>query len=140
MGTARRRLIGACGLLVLLGTFLWWLTSPSPGVNRVGFQLLREGMTETEVVLHLRVPPGDYVTGPRRIRVRQGLTDSRIVEMPIHEFQNIERSPLVKTWYGDDGVIMLQFTPDGRVSGKAFYEIAKDEVPFITRVRRWLNL
>jgi hypothetical protein len=140
---SRRRLILASIVgLLLFGYFLLWLTSPGPGMNRRGFDLIQPGMSEAEVIAILGAEPGDYITGKVEVEWRLSLSEFSL-RMPIADFRanasNEEASGVtgLTEWYSDEGIIRIRFDADGLVQDKAFRRVFPETEPFLVKLRRW---
>ncbi len=84
---------------------------------------IKEGMSRAEVEAILGGPPGDFATKRMHYAVVY-----------------IDGTPLDKRWYGNEGVIEVQFDYGGKV-GRALFEPGRELPPrFLPeRVRAWLR-
>ncbi len=104
----RRRLLLAVGVR-LSASCLY----PSPSFPKEKAALLRDGMTEAEVVAVLGCPAGDYTGGAgRSIRSDDpsGLWLNRGTG-----FLDVTDNSVYKGWISDGGAVGVVFDPDGRV-------------------------
>jgi len=141
-----RRLILATILgLLVFGYFLLWLTSPAPGMNRRGFDLVRPGMSEAEVIAILGAEPGDYINGYAHVDCNTGpsagLSDAPNL-IPISDFRRKDwlLLPGIQRWSSNDGVILIRFDADRLVRDKSFRSVVPETEPFLAKLRRWFLL
>ena len=111
MRRPRRLILATISGLLVFGYFLLWLTSPGPGMNRRGFDLVRVGMNEAEVMAILGAEPSDYITASGW-----------------------------KEWWCNEGIVHIRFDAAGRVQDKGFQEFVPATQPFLVKLRRWFLL
>jgi hypothetical protein len=113
-----RWLVGLSACAVVAVAAAVWSSARAVGINRNGYDRIREGMALEEVSALLGKPPGDY-----RTREWSGeRVESDVVYWT-------ERGGLVfdgYNWFSDDGVIFVGFSKDGRAVGKHFHALHRD--------------
>jgi hypothetical protein len=109
-------------LLAVVG-FLLIVHWVSPRINRLSYDNIREGMSESDVVALLNCRPGTYTTGSI-----VWSTDAFRVN-----FAPAQR----RSWIGDGGAIVVDFDADGKVDGKWFFEVSGGG--FVARIRQWFE-
>jgi hypothetical protein len=115
MGT--RLMLGCCALVLSLMAVLSWLHWPSPpkhNISTLGYEQIRLGMTEQEVVTILGVPSGDYGSGQGEILEYGDFT------MNSHL---IRTDPKGKKWLAGCLAITVCFDEHGRVRAKMTEEV-----------------
>ena len=143
MRRPRRWILASILGLLLFGYFLLWLTSPGPGMNRRGFDLVRVGMNEAEVIAILGAEPGDYITGKVQVEYEHFGRHRRFpisIELFHLDGRSAEERRGEKTWYSNEGIIVLRFDADGLVQGMRFWKVLPDTEPFLAKLRRWFLL
>jgi hypothetical protein len=101
-------ILGTVGTVLLVAGVIVALLLPRPEspVNEAAAARVQPGLTEAEVEAVLGGPAGDYRVGSRAVTFEVGLAPP-----PGH---------VLKTWRGDDGLVLIQFGPDGRVAAVSF--------------------
>jgi hypothetical protein len=120
----RKRWLAALAIALLLVGVIFPLLFPRPSkVTRAAYERIEKGMSREEVEAILGGPPGDYTTRP----TLPGLTTADSI--------------LDTGWWGDEGIILLDFNDSGAVTQKHFIEVMKlDQGPLATwrwRFERW---
>jgi hypothetical protein len=119
----RLLLLLGCGVFVLL---VVWLTFPRYRINRESFKQIEVGMTEREVESLLGGPAGNHsgyiiIHGGRHMALESlGKETAEI-----------------RTWVGDEAVIVLGFNKQGAVVWKQLIGMARE--PLVDKIRRWLR-
>lgn len=105
--------LSGCGVVAVAAT-VWW-SATAVGINRNGYNLIREGMTVDEVSAILGKPPGDYRTGKTEEREN--------VQADVKWWQHDHKCSSGDNWVSDFGWIWVGFSEDGKAVGKHFYDI-----------------
>jgi hypothetical protein len=82
---------------------------PEPVITPERADLIRVGMTRSEVTALLGGPPGDYADDAIITYVRGSVGE---------DSSGFDRGT---NWWGREGVIQVQFSEEGRVESAAFY-------------------
>lgn len=114
-------------------------------MNRRGFDLIRNGMNEAEVITILGAEPGDYISGYAHVDCntgqRAGLGDAPNL-IPISDFRRKDwlLLPGIQRWYSNEGIILIRFDADRLVRDKSFHEVVPQTEPLLVKLRRWFLL
>ena len=109
-------------LLAVIG-FLLIVHWTSPQINRLTFDRIQIGMSESDLVALLNCRPGKYTTD----------SIASLIDGP-----NLSLHSRRRSWIGDGGAIVVTFDADGEVDGKSFLE-ARGDGGFLARVRQWFE-
>jgi hypothetical protein len=125
MAIRKHRWLWLISLVGATSLFIYFLSRRSPAVSLEAEERIQFGMTEDEVLMILKAPPGDYRT---RTVLYGGLHRSPEFLHP-HDFHDpspvVEREPLrMETWTTDYGEMKVWFDLNGRVAGKGFNDPA----------------
>jgi|SRR5579859_6458546 len=125
---SRKVLVGlvSFAVLAMLVVGLWFVTAPRHRINPDGFARIQVEMTLDEVESILRIPPGDYTSGPTVV-----MKEDILSMKPIR--------PTAMEWRSDDGRILVYFH-GGKVSRKEYDRVRHLEKSFLREIRRWLGL
>jgi hypothetical protein len=135
----RRNLIMALATTVILLAWVCYhrfVGSPPGPVTRVTFEYLTNGMTRADVEAILG-PAGDYSSGPLVAKEPSDLHKS--FKQDIHKVvaaQAEYRADGV-AWVGDQGLIIVYFNADGRVTRRTFFEVDRRYDSLLARIWRW---
>src|SRR5262245_4631842 len=108
--------LSGCGVVAVAAAAatVWW-SATVVGINRNGYNLIREGMTLDEVSTILGKPPGDYRTRETK--------QTGIVQPDVEWWQHDHKCSSGKNWISDCGWIWVGFSEDGKAVGKHFHDI-----------------
>jgi hypothetical protein len=103
-----------------------------PGVTKANFEWIAVGMQQRQVEALLGGPPGYYSQrDPTRMNCNNGYGS---LAPP-------GRVARTEAWWGDTGIVLVQFDATGSVVGKGFNEMWRPEPPpFLDRLRAALGL
>src|SRR5713226_2640438 len=94
--------------------------APKPQVNRTNYEKIQLGMTSNEVQAILRVPPGDYSTGPVHFHSVKQLALAGIVPPGKEKTWNCDDGQIT-LWFDNQGVVVFKhMVPGFRVEGSNF--------------------
>lgn len=136
----KTRLLLRLGILACLGlgglvALLWW-SAPRHRITEASAEQIKNGMTEDEVLAILRVPAGIYGVPPGMYATNEKESARQDVqELEDHLRRNGSIS--VKSWLCDSGLIIVQFSEDGKVEGSTYLRLSTD---IFQKLRRWLRL
>jgi hypothetical protein len=99
--------------MLVVGFFVLRWAARSP-INRGNFERIKEGMTLQEVDGVIGLPPGKYGTKWRRVKVLPEGSES---------FWDLSHEKRFVFWSSNDGEIIVSISPEGKVTGKMFYEL-----------------
>jgi hypothetical protein len=88
-------------IVVLCVIVAYWWMSTTPRINKETYKLIVNGMSRSEVEAIFRAPPGD------------------------HGSPKYDGDLEPDTWYGDQFVVKIYFSPEDKVAGTRVFSIAR---------------
>ena len=126
----RKRLFLWLGLLAcLLFVVIRWPMESRHSINRDGWAAIEKGMTQQQVQKILGLPPGDYRSN-KAPQIFRCMTADHWGELSVKG---------MVSWESDDGLVEVQFDPDGIAIGACFFE-PRPQQQFTDKLFRWLGL
>jgi hypothetical protein len=109
---ARRTIVilTAIAFILATGSVAWHFIRPKPVITYERAEAIQLGMTRAEVIALLGGPPGDYAGGHSVTYVRGCVGEDA---SGFYDGTN---------WWGRQGMIQVQFSPDGLVESVGYYQ------------------